>query len=155
MFSFGGGWDYYRGHWETDFLVGFVPSDGYGDAHATFTLKQNYYPWNIDVKGTRFSFEPLACGVYVNTIFGEDFWTRQPDKYPDGYYWFSTRIRTHIFLGERATIKLDPWKLPIHSVTLFYELSTCDLYLINAIKNSALKPSDYLSLSFGVKLQIL
>lgn len=29
------------------------------------------------------------------------------------------------------------------------------LYLINAIGNSTLKPKDYLSLSFGLKLQIL
>jgi hypothetical protein len=40
-------------------------------------------------------------------------------------------------------------------VSLFYELSTCDLYLVSAATNSYLKPKDYLSLSFGLKLQLL
>lgn len=157
MFSLGTGWDYYRHHWETDILVGFVPAgNSDGSAHATLTFKQNYYPWNIDL-GTKFSIEPLAAGLYVNFIFGEDFWTHQPDRYPSGYYWFSTRIRTHVFLGERVTLKLDPEKIkiPIRAITLFYELSTCDLYIINKIGNSSLKAKDYLSLSFGIKWQIL
>ena len=76
-------------------------------------------------------------------------------KYPDGYYWFSTRIRFHAFLGERITLKLRPEKSWHRSISFFYELSTCDLYLINAIGNSVLRPRDYLSLSFGLKLQFL
>lgn len=74
---------------------------------------------------------------------------------PDGYYWFSTRIRFHAFLGERITLKLRPEKSWHRSISFFYELSTCDLYLINAIGNSVLRPRDYLSLSFGLKLQFL
>ena len=84
-----------------------------------------------------------------------DFWAKQPNKYPPGYYWFSTRIRNHIFIGERITLKLNPNSSWHKSISFFYELSTCDLYIINAIGNSYLKPKDYLSLSFGVKLQIL
>ena len=121
---------------------------------ATLTLKQNYYPWNIHI-ADKLSFEPLACGVYINTLLDRDFWGKQPDKYPQGYYWFSTRIRNHIFIGERITLKLNPNSSWHKSISFFYELSTCDLYIINAIGNSYLKPKDYLSLSFGVKLQIL
>ena len=114
----------------------------------------NYYPWNIRI-ADKLSFEPLACGVYINTLLDRDFWGKQPDKYPQGYYWFSTRIRTHVFIGERFTLKLDTKKSWHKSISFFYELSTCDLYLINKIGNSYLKPKDYLSLSFGLKLQIL
>jgi hypothetical protein len=121
---------------------------------VTFTLKQNYFPWNIDL-GEKVSFEPLCCGIYVNFLFDRDFWAKQPNKYPPGYYWFSTRIRNHIFIGERITLKLNPNSSWHKSISFFYELSTCDLYIINAIGNSYLKPKDYLSLSFGVKLQIL
>lgn len=32
------------------------------------------------------SFEPLQCGLYLNTVFGHDFWTKQPTKYDSGYY---------------------------------------------------------------------
>ncbi|MCS2917690.1 hypothetical protein NXW71_04920 [Parabacteroides merdae] len=52
-------------------------------------------------------------------------------------------------------MKLDTKKSWHKSISFFYELSTCDLYLINKIGNGYLKPKDYLSLSFGLKLQIL
>lgn len=154
MLSVGTGWNYYRNHWETDMLLGIVPRNANDHANVTFTLKQNYFPWNIDL-GEKVSFEPLCCGIYVNFLFDRDFWAKQPNKYPPGYYWFSTRIRNHIFIGERITLKLNPNSSWHKSISFFYELSTCDLYIINAIGNSYLKPKDYLSLSFGVKLQIL
>lgn len=154
MLSVGTGWNYYRNHWETDILLGIVPRHASDRANVTLTLKQNYFPWSLDL-GERFTFEPLACGVYVNFLFNRDFWGRQPNKYPSGYYWFSTRVRSHIYIGERITLKLNPNSSWHKSISFFYELSTCDLYLINAIGNRYLKPKDYLSLSFGVKLQIL
>lgn len=154
MLSLGTGWNYFRNHWETDLLLGIVPRNADRHAMVTFTIKQNYYPWNIDL-GKSFTFEPLCCGAYTNMLLDRDFWGKQPDKYPKGYYWFSTRFRTHLFIGERFTLKLKPDKSWHKSISFFYELSTCDLYIINAIGNSYLKPKDYLSLSFGLKLQIL
>ena len=109
MLSLGTGWNYYRNHWETDVYLGIVPRNSDRHAMATLTLKQNYYPWNIHI-ADKLSFEPLACGVYINTLLDRDFWGKQPDKYPQGYYWFSTRIRTHVFIGERFTLKLNTKK---------------------------------------------
>lgn len=36
-----------------------------------------------------------------------------------------------------------------------YEISTCDMLLISRATNRYLKPKDYLSLSFGLKIQFL
>ena len=83
MISAGLGWDYYRKHWETDVLLGFIPAYVDDNAKFTFTCKQNYYPWNIRLSD-RFSFEPLACGAYINILLDREFWGKQPDKYPDG-----------------------------------------------------------------------
>ena len=154
MLSLGTGWNYYRNHWETDLLLGIVPRNASDHATAIITIKQNYFPWNI--KFNRFVyFEPLSCGAYINMLLDREFWAKQPNKYPPGYYWFSTRFRTHVFLGERITFNLNPSKSWHKSISFFYELSTCDLYMINAIGNKSLRPKDYLSLSFGLKLQIL
>lgn len=154
MFSFGPGWNYGKNHWETDLLLGFVPRNTDKHAMATITLKQNYIPWHIPV-GNRFEIEPLTGGMYINTLLDGDFWTKNPDRYPNGYYTFSTRVRLHVFLGQRVTLNLQRQKRWNKSITLFYELSSCDLYLISAFTNHILRPRDYLSLSFGVKLQIL
>lgn len=154
MLSVGPGWNYGKDHWETDLLLGIVPRNSDRHAMATLTLKQNYIPWHIPLH-ERFSLEPLTCGLYINTLLDKDFWVRNPDRYPKGYYTFSTRVRTHIFVGQRITLNLKSRKRWNKSISLFYELSTCDLYLISAATNHYLKPSDYLSLSFGAKFQIL
>ena len=155
LLSFGTGWDYgKKNQWETDIFLGFIPKYSSNDFKMTFTLKQNYMPWSLTL-GKGFSTEPLACGIYFNTVFNDDFWTREPDRYPKGYYGFSTKIRTHVFLGQRLTYDIAHDKrITAKSITFFYELSTCDLYVISAFGNSYLRPRDYLRLSFGLKLQL-
>ena len=101
LFSFGVGWDYgKRGQWETQLLFGYIPKYSSHSAKMTITLKENYIPWAINLK-KGWNFEPLECGLYFNTVIGQDFWTKQPTKYQSGYYPFSTRIRPNIFIGER------------------------------------------------------
>ena len=152
--SAGIGWDYgKRGQWETDVLLGIIPKYSSDKAKLTLTLKQNYTPWSTTI-GKNLSFEPLECGLYFNTVFSDEFWTSEPDRYPKGYYGFSTRIRTHIFVGQRLRMDIPESKrFFAKSVTAFYELSSCDLYIVSAFTNH-LKPTDYLRLSFGLKFQI-
>lgn len=157
LLSVGTGWDYgRRNQWETDLLIGFIPKFSSDRAKITFTVKQNYIPWSLQIKESRFSAEPLTCGIYLNTVFGDEFWVNEPDRYPKGYYGFSSKIRIHAFLGQRVTYDIDPkHRFTAKAITLFYELSTCDLYIVSAFNNHYLRPRDYLSLSFGVKLQLL
>ena len=156
LLSFGTGWDYgKRNQWETDILLGFIPKYSSKKAKVTMTLKQNYMPWSINI-GKGFSTEPLTCGLYVNTVFGDQFWVNEPERYPKGYYGFSSKVRFHVFMGQRLTYDIDPQRRFLaKSVTFFYEISTCDLYVISAVNNSYLRPRDYLSLSFGLKFQWL
>ena len=155
LLSFGTGWDYgKKNQWETDVFLGFIPKYDSKRTKVTMTLKQNYMPWSLNL-GRGFSTEPLTFGIYFNTVFGNEFWVHEPDRYPKGYYGFSSKIRSHIFLGQRLTYDIDPQRrYTAKSITFFYELSTCDLYLISAATNSYLRPRDYLSLSFGLKLQL-
>ena len=152
--SVGPGWNYAKDRLETDVLFGFIPKNSGRRALTTFTLKQNYIPWQIRV-GNISVLEPLSCGLYVNSILHRDFWISGPDKYPTHYYGFATKIRFHIFVGQRYTFLLNEQKYKRKSISLFYELNTCDLYLIYRISNSTLRLKDYLSLSFGIKVQFL
>lgn len=153
--SVGFGWDYgKRAQWETDVLFGLIPKYNSDAVKLTMTLKQTYIPWSIYL-GRRFSLEPLACGMYLNTVFSDDFWTHEPDRYPDSYYGFSTRIRIHAFAGQSLTYDIPCDKrLLIKAISAFYEISSCDLYLVSAFTNSTLRPKDYLRFSFGLKFQI-
>lgn len=156
LLSFGTGWDYGKhNQWESDILLGILPKYQSERTKVTFTLKQNYMPWSFDL-GKQISAEPLSCGIYMNTVFGDEFWVHEPDRYPKGYYGFSSKVRFHVFLGQRITFDIDPRRrYTAKAITFFYEVSTCDLYMVSAFTNKYLKPKDYLSLSFGMKLQLL
>lgn len=153
--SFGCGWDYGKKcRWETDLFIGFLPKSKSDKFYLTSTLKQNYIPWNIAITD-RFSIDPFYCGLYINTIFGRQFWVRQPDRFPKKYYTFSTKLHTYIFIGQRFTVNTNLRNdSRMKGVTFFYELSTCDLYLLSSISNKYLTMKDILGFSFGIKLQL-
>lgn len=154
LINTGFGWSYGKNNqWETDILFGIIPKYSSDNAKMTFTLKQNYIPWRKKLNDS-FTFEPLECGLYFNTVFSDEFWTKEPDRYPKGYYNFSTRVRTHAFIGQRLRFNIpDKKRLFARSITAFYEISSCDLYIVSAFTNH-LNPDDYLRLSFGLKFDI-
>lgn len=153
MFNFGSGWEYgSQRQWETDILVGFIPRFSSDKIAFTVTLKQNYLPWKIAL-GKHFSFHPLTCGLYINTVLDPEFWVTEPEKYPNAYYKFSTRIRFHAFVGEQLNYAPIPSR-PNTGISFFYELSACDLYLITALPNKTLSFADIVGLSIGVKIRL-
>lgn len=155
--SVGIGWDYGKhSQWETNLLFGYLPEYKSNRGKLTMTLKQNYIPWSIYLKDG-WSVEPLSCGLYLNTVFGSEFWDRQPARYPDKYYEFlSTKMRANVFVGQRLT-KIVPHnkRKMIKSITAFYEVSTCDLYVRSMIIDNYPSLWDILGLSIGIKLQML
>lgn len=156
LVSIGTGWDYGRNkQWETDLLLGFLPKYSSRHFKITMTLKQNFIPWNCELSD-RCSLDPLVCGLYINTIFNEDFWTDQPSKYPSNYYPISTKLRFNIFIGQRISFKIPhERRFFAKSVSFFYELGTSDIHVLNKVGNKHLGVTDILSLSFGVKFQWL
>lgn len=153
--SLGCGWDYGRKcQWETDIFVGFLPKAWSDRTHTTFTLKQNYIPWSIRCCD-RFAVEPLSCGIYLNLITGEDYWVREPDRYPgDSYYGFTSRLRAHLCFGQRFTYYLKNDSL-LRNITLYYEFSANDLDIIAKCGNKSLELSEIVYFSVGIKFQLL
>ena len=154
LLNFGFGWSYGKNdQWETDVFLGFIPRYSSDNTKMTFTLKQNFIPWHKPLNKS-FTLEPLTCSLYFNTVFSDEFWTQEPDRYPRGYYGFSTRVRTHLSVGQRLRFMIpDKKRIFARSITAFYEISTCDLYVVSAFTNH-LSPDDYLRLSFGLKFDI-
>ena len=157
LVSVGIGWDYGRkGRWETDILLGLIPKYNAQHAHLTLTLKQGYIPWDIRIGQSDFTFNPLTCGIYLNTILSDDdFWVRQPQRYPKGYYWFSTRMQTYIYLGQSINFDIpDHKRRNLKRISAFYEVGTNDAYILSAVGNHYLSILDILRLSFGLKFCI-
>lgn len=156
ILSGGVGWNYGKHkQWETQFLIGFLERFESRRPKMTLTLKQNFIPWRVNLPKD-WMFEPMECGLYFNSILGEEFWNKQPKKYPKKYYLFSTKIRSNIFIGQRITKKIPHEKRHfIKSCTFFYELSSPEIYLWEWMHNSSLDFKDVFSLSLGIKVQIM
>lgn len=154
LVSAGLGWNYgKRDRWETDLMVGYIPKYTTNKAKVCITLKENFVPWNLQLKNRDFYIQPLTSSFYVNTVLSDEFWMNEPEKYPSSYYTFSTKLRFNISIGQRIFYNVPAHiKLGIKSIAAFYEISTCDLYIISAIGNSNLKYTNYLHLSLGIKL---
>lgn len=155
LISAGFGWDYGRKEqWETDVFLGYLPRFSGNKGHVTLTLKENYIPWKLDIKKGEWMVEPFTASIYINKIFGDEFWGREPDKYPDGYYNLATNLRFNLAFGQRISWKWKPVGLS-NRITFFYEFGTNDLYLISYVTNKYLHFSDIFNLSLGIKLQFL
>ncbi len=161
LVSLGTGWNYgknKKGHkqWETQLFFGLIPKYQSNRVKVTTTLKQNYIPWSINLNHN-FNIEPFRTGLYVNTVFGHEFWEHQPSRYPKKYYDFlSTKFRFNVFAGGGIT-KVIPRnnRKFVKSITAFYEVSTCDLYIRSMYIDHSIKLKDILGLSLGVKFQLL
>lgn len=165
LLNFGAGWHYGKRHqWETDFMFGYVPRYDKDEAFATFTLRQTYVPWTRPIysfkgekaRGLRLTWQPLSCGLFFNSVLRGDYWTKEPERYPDrDYYRFSSKIRFHIFLGQRYTLNIPKeHRYFIKDISAVWELSSCDLYIVSKFVNGTLPLKDILSLSFGLKVGI-
>ena len=160
--SAGIGWSYgKRKQWESDLLFGYIPKHDSPRGKLTITFKGNYIPWNFDfstvstrIHEGRWHFAPLTTSLYINTVYGHEFWKSQPSRYPDKYYEFmSTKFRLNAAIGQRITFTIPENRRRRHSsVSLFYEVSTCDLYVRSVFQDSSIKLSDILGLSIGLKL---
>ncbi len=155
--SLGIGWDYgNRRQYETNLLFGYLPKFNSSRAKMTMTLKQNFIPWRFDFDD-KFNIEPLSCGIYFNTVFGHEFWGREPKRYPDKYYQFlSTKVRINAFVGQRITAITPKNKRKfVKNITAFYEISTCDIYIRAMFQDSKVSLGDILGLSLGIKVQMM
>lgn len=150
--SCGLGWQYgKKRNWETSVFAGFIAKYHSNKPKLTFTLKQVYLPWKITINN-KISVEPILGSIYLNTILGRDFWVKDPERYPKGYYSIPTKIRAHIALGQRINISFN--KLKYKELSLYYEISSCDMYIITAVQNDYVNIKNIISIAFGLKLQL-
>ena len=161
LLSAGIGWSYGKNRkWETDLLIGFIPRHDSSRLKLTTTLKGNYIPWRIDLTPNttggdkpHWLFEPLTASLYLNTVYGSEFWKSQPSRYPDKYYEFmSTKFRLNVAFGQRITLKVPDNKRRRHSrIALFYEIGSCDLYIRSLFQGQDVSIGDIIGLSIGAK----
>ena len=157
LFSIGMGWHYGgRQHrkWETDLQFGYLPRYHRRTGNFILTARESYIPFRVRL-GDNLDIEPLSCGLFFSSIFGEEYWREQPSRYPRKYYGFSTSIRANVFIGQRLRFDIpSSVRKRNNSLTAYYELSASELDLISFSTNRWVSLWDILSLSVGIKFDL-
>lgn len=100
--------------------------------------------------------EPLYGTFFINSILSDEFWTKEPDRYPKGYYGFSSRIRFHLGIGQKITYLIPANKRFLaNKISLYYEVSTCDLYVRQKFLSKTIPLKDIICLAVGLQYTIL
>ncbi|QNH62331.1 hypothetical protein [Hymenobacter sediminicola] len=154
MVAIGGGVRLAGQRLEPEVLVGHVPRRFSSQPLTIFTFKTTYLPVNPKL-GKHWRASP-AFGGYINYTSGATLQdSHQPGKYPNNYYWFSTKVRTGMYLAPRvsyAGIRTPERPAPPH-VAAYAELGTNDLYFISRTTNKrAPVLTEIMTLGFGSKI---
>lgn len=152
--SFGIGYNLFRNNkGSLDLAWGYVPKSR-GGRQDIFAAKFAYRPVSIQLK--QFGVLQLVNpGLFITHHPGGKFHTTlEKDKYPAGYYWWSSAVRFHLSAATELKINTPQKfaKTGIDQVALYGEFNTNELYFVSWFRNRDKLPfADIWKLGFGVK----
>ena len=136
-----------------DILYGVLPKSK-GGAFSTISAKFAYRPFAIKASPW-LVIHPVNPGFFVSYTIDKDFdLTRDRDQYIIGYYYLSEALRSHVSLSTE--FKLNTAGLvkgkTMQAVTLYYEINTNDMYLVNYFQNTKeMSLTDVFKAGIGIK----
>lgn len=133
---------------ESELLLGYLPAAFGGDRLFTAAMKSNVVMHPL-FKNRKVQLYPFHTGVMVAYTFGDQFFAKQPDQFPKGYYTFSTALHAYWQFGSRISVPVKDKRLEF-----YYELNASAEELVSMIQNPRfLTPDKIFSLALGVKLK--
>ena len=149
LFAAGAGYTSANKSWESDLLLGYVPESIAGVSIWTAALKGYWLPLQLQVSD-KVAFSPLSSGLMLTYTFGDNYFIRNPDRYPKGYYTFSTAMHLYLQLGNQWYFSPHPNKK--RQFRFYYEVNSSAEEIISFIQNpKALSPLDIFHLSLGIR----
>lgn len=136
-----------------DVMFGVLP-ESKGGSFKTLSTKFAYRPFEIKVNDWLI-FHPVNPGAFLSYTLDKEFdLTWDKDQYPKGYYYWSEALRFHVSFGSE--LKFNTTELwdskKIKALTLYYEINTNDMYLVNYIQNTqAVSVTDIFKAGIGIK----
>ena len=141
--SAGVGWSYGKNRkWELDLLFGFIPKHDSSRPKFTTTLKGNYIPWRVCFVKSINEYATFAAVAPYIAIITESFGIHFAEEL---FNKFCPAIVTY-----NDSLPEDK-KIIFSRMALFYEISTCDLYIRSIFQGNGVKFTDIFGCSIGMK----
>jgi len=149
--SVGVGYNLNKNKLTIDFLVGYLP-ESIGEINLiTLNTKTSYRPWFISGFNKNHYFVPVNMGLYSTYAFGEQYTKLVGENYPDNYYWWTTRTRYGISMGQSIFYKFKT-NINIGAMELYYEIGTNDFLLYSFFENEEINIFDISHFDFGFRI---
>jgi hypothetical protein len=149
--SAGLGYSFFKEKLDVTAFYGYVPrglSDF--DLHSV-SIQMTTRFLRIQVRN-EYELFPLNLGWFLHHTFGDEYWVKLPDNYPEGYYWWSPGRNAGVFVGGDVKKKLHGKGLKPSAVSLYFRLGTRGLYLASKLGNSSIPMDEVVDLGFGITI---
>ena len=149
MISSGIGYSFFNSHLGAELTAGFTPVKRNSDLY-NLTLKLNYRPFSIRISES-ISTTMIYTGAYASRTFGENYWLYLPDRYKNGYYYWSPGLRFGLLVGTSLIYRFDD--AAISSAEFYFESSTYDLLIVSYWPNRNEIPlHDIVKFAIGMRI---
>jgi hypothetical protein len=149
--SAGVGYTFFKHRLDVTMFYGYVPKyfsvDDLHSISLQLTAKLLHFKLN-----DKLDLLPLNFGWYAHHTFGNEFWLRLPDKYTEGYYWWSPGRNAGIFIGAELKTKLLANKSPASGTAFYLRIGSRGLYIASKSGNKTIPLTDILEFGFGVAI---
>lgn len=143
------GYTFFNHKLDISLFYGYIPeyftADDLHSVSLQFTLKFLNFKVSDNIE-----ILPLNFGMFTHHTFGNEFWVKLPDNYPEGYYWWSPGINTGMFIGGEIKTKLLANKTPASGLAFYVRVGSRGLYVASKFGNSTIPMKDIIELGFGV-----
>lgn len=149
--SAGVGYTFFKQRLDITSFYGYVPKaftiDDLHSVSLQFTAKLLKYKLSENIE-----LLPLNFGWFIHHTFGQEYWVKLPDNYPENYYWWSPGRNGGIFIGGEIKTKLLANKTLASGTAFYVRVGTRGLYAVSKFGNTSIPFSDIVELGFGVAL---
>jgi hypothetical protein len=149
--SASGGYDLFNEKAELSVHLGYVP-ESLGGELTIVAVKFHYKPFTYKIKD-KFIIQPFNPVFFPSYTLGQNFdFKFEKPQYRKGYYFWSSALRIHLGAGSEVKMLTNP-TAKIKWLSLYGEVNTNDLYVLNWFKNRTSTPFyQMFKLGYGVKM---
>jgi len=151
LVSVGVGYTFFHQKLDISMFYGYVPKAFSVDDLHSISLQSTFKFFSIKTKH-HIEILPLNIGWFAHHTFGNEYWVKLPDNYPEGYYWWSPGRNAGVFLGGEIKTKLFANKTPASGTAFYVRVGSRGLYLASKFGNSSIPLSDIIELGFGIAI---
>ncbi len=149
--SLGLGYTFFKQKLDISFFYGYVPESFSVNELHSISLQSTFKFFSIKTKHN-IEILPLNIGWFAHHTFGDEYWIKLPDNYPDGYYWWSPGRNAGIFIGGEIKTKFLSNKTPASGTAFYVRVASRGLYIASKFGNTSIPITDIIELGFGIAI---